>query len=497
LKRDLGALAAREHDLLVIGGGIYGAATAWDAAQRGLATALLDAGDFGSGTSWNSLKTIHGGLRHLQHADVPGLRESAYERAALLRIAPALVAPLPFLVPAYGHGTRGREALAAGLAANDLLTLDRNRGLPPDRRVPRSRLLSREEVLERLPGVERRGLTGGALWHDAQVASTERLLVGFLAAAFEAGAALANHAPAVALLREGARVSGARVRDAETGLEVDVRARIVVNATGPDLGAVARLAGIAPPALPLLHAANLVLRRPVVAGQAVGAASRGRFLFLVPWAGRAMAGTDYRPLAEGPVDADAFFEEVRQAFAWAGLDRADVALVHRGRVPGDGGASGLLTRSRLLDHEAADGVPGLLSLLSVKYTTARGLAEQAVDLALRRLGRPPVRCRTAVTPLASARALTGPLAERARHAVDHEAARTLTDAVLRRLDLGTTGTPPGTDVAAVLEAMAERLGWDEARCHSERQALQAACAPPFASAGLESPAPSPPGRRDR
>ncbi|MET0552363.1 MAG: FAD-dependent oxidoreductase [Vicinamibacteria bacterium] len=482
MKRDLGALQARQHDLLVIGGGIYGAITAWDAAQRGLATALVDAGDFGSGTSWNSLKTVHGGLRHLQHADVPGLRESAFERAALLRIAPALVAPLPFLVPAYGHGTRGREALAVGLAANDLLTLDRNRGLPPERRVPRSRLLSRDEVLARLPGVERRGLTGGAVWHDAQIASTERLLVGFLEAASDAGTALANHAPAVALLRDGSRVAGARVRDDETGLEADVRARLVVNATGPDLAAVARLAGIASSPLPLLHAANLVLRRPVVAGQAVGAQSRGRFLFLVPWAGRALAGTDYRPLAEGPVDVEAFFEEVRQAFSWAGLERADVALVHRGRVPGEGGASGLLTRSRLVDHEAEDGVPGLLSLLSVKYTTARSLAEQAVDLAFRRLGRPPVRCRTAVTPLPAARPLTGPLADRARHAVDHEAARGLTDAVLRRLDLGTTGAPPATDVTVVLEAMAARLGWDEARCASERQALQAACAPPFAAA---------------
>jgi glycerol-3-phosphate dehydrogenase len=481
LKRDLGALTGREHDLLVIGGGIYGAATAWDAAQRGLATALVDAGDFGAGTSWNSLKTIHGGLRHLQHADVPGLRESAYERAALLRIAPELVAPLPFLVPAYGHGTRGREALAAGLAANDLLTLDRNRGLPPERRVPRSRLLSRDEVLARLPGVERRGLTGGAVWHDAQVASTERLLIGFLAAAADAGAALANHAPAAALLRDGGRVAGARVRDGETGREADVRARLVVNATGPDLSAFAALAGIAPRALPLLHAGNLVLRRPVVAGQAVGAQSRGRFLFLVPWSGRAIAGTDYRPLAEGPVDVEAFFEEVRQAFPWAGLDRADVALVHRGRVPGDGGAAGLMTRSRLVDHEVEDGVPGLLSLLSVKYTTARGLAEQAVDLALRRLGRPPVRCRTATTPLPAARPLTGPLADRARHAVDQEAARGLTDAVLRRLDLGTAGAPASSDVAVVLEAMAGRLGWDEARCAAERQALQAACAPPFAS----------------
>jgi len=106
MKRDLGALTGREHDLAIVGGGIHGAAAAWDAAQRGLRVALLEARDFGSGASWNSLKTIHGGLRHLQRADLASLRDSARERSALLRIAPRLVRPLPCLVPTYGHGVR-------------------------------------------------------------------------------------------------------------------------------------------------------------------------------------------------------------------------------------------------------------------------------------------------------------------------------------------------------------------------------------------------------
>jgi glycerol-3-phosphate dehydrogenase len=157
VKRDLAALAGREHDLLVIGGGIHGAAVAWDAAQRGLAVGLVEAADFGSGASWNSLKTIHGGLRHLQRADVAGLRESSRERAALLRIAPALVRPLPFLLPAYGHGRRGPEFLAAGLLADALLTPDRNRSVPASVRLPRNRVLSRAEVLARVPRPMRAG----------------------------------------------------------------------------------------------------------------------------------------------------------------------------------------------------------------------------------------------------------------------------------------------------------------------------------------------------
>jgi len=237
VKRDLAALTAREHDVLVVGGGIHGAAAAWDAAQRGLAVALVEAADFGSGTSWNSLKTIHGGLRHLQRADLAGLRESMRERAALMRIAPELVRPLPFLVPLHGHGLHGPEAMAAGLLAADLLSPDR---------IARSRVLSPGEVRERAPEVAAEGLTGGAWWTDAQVESTERLLLGFLHAAAEAGAAIANRVEVTALARAGGRVAGAVLRDHEAGATLEVRSRIVLNAAGPWIDAVAASAGGAP-----------------------------------------------------------------------------------------------------------------------------------------------------------------------------------------------------------------------------------------------------------
>src|SRR5262245_34233124 len=160
LRRDVAALADREHELLVIGGGIHGAAVAWDAAQRGLSVALVEAADFGGGTSWNSLRTIHGGLRHLQRADLGGLRESARERSVLLRIAPEVVRPLAFLVPTYGHGLRGREALAVALGLNDALTRGRNRDLPAERQIPASRILSPAEALARVRGLAADGLTG-------------------------------------------------------------------------------------------------------------------------------------------------------------------------------------------------------------------------------------------------------------------------------------------------------------------------------------------------
>jgi glycerol-3-phosphate dehydrogenase len=196
VKRDLGALTGREHDLVVIGGGIHGLATAYDAAQRGLSVALVEAADFGSGVSWNSLKTIHGGLRHLQRADVGQARESIHERRALLRIAPEIVRPLPFLVPIYGHGLHGRESFAAGLRLYDLVGHDRNDGLSGERRIPASYVVSAGGAVRIVPKIKLEGLTGGAVWHDAQVTHSERLMMGLAHAAADAGAVLANYVAA-------------------------------------------------------------------------------------------------------------------------------------------------------------------------------------------------------------------------------------------------------------------------------------------------------------
>ena len=473
MKRELAVLAAREWDLAVIGSGIHGAAVAWDATQRGLSVALVEREDFGAGASWNSLKTIHGGMRHLQRLDVGSLRESARERSTLLRIAPQLVEPLRFLVPCRGHGPNGRAALALGLLVNDALTRDRNRGLAAERRIADARTVAASEARALLPGLEARGLTGAALWHDAQAQSTERLLLGFVHAAADAGAAVANHAEAVELLRSSGRVSGVAVRDALEGRTLELRARMVVNAAGPWADELVSRGGPRRSPLPLLRARNLVLRQPAGVPFAVGARSGGRFLFLVPWQGRSIVGTSYEPARCTPSDPLEFLDEAARAFPWAAIERADLALVHEGLVPGEGGAAGLFIRSRVVDHEKEDGVAGLVSLQGVKYTTARAVAERAVDLVSRRLGRPTVGCQTAVTPLPRAYRLLGPLEERVRAAVRDEIALSVADAVLRRLDLGTAGPPSAMELAAVSRIMAHELGWDAARERAEQAAVAA------------------------
>jgi len=203
----------------------------------------------------------------------------------------------------------------------------------------------------------------------------------------------------------------------------------------------------------------------------------------VPWNGRAIVGTEYGAHLAGDAQAGvaAFLERARRAFPWAGLRDDDVVLVHRGRVPGRDERA-LVTRHRLIDHERAHGLPGLVTIVSAKFTTARAAAEEAVNVAVRRLQRPPVRCRTAETPLDAARPLAGDLATRARTALRDEMALHLDDAVRRRLDLGTAGPPASADVEEVGAVMAAELGWTAERLQAEMLLLWRSLAPPATAA---------------
>jgi glycerol-3-phosphate dehydrogenase len=469
LRRDLHTLTHRTHDVVIVGGGIHGAAAAWEAASRGLSVGLLEADDFGGGASWNSLKTIHGGLRHLQRLDVAGLRESARERRALMTIAPALVRRLGFIALAAGRGLHGRSALALGVAAAGLLSRD----VPAAAPAGRTTVLGAGEVAGFVPGLGRGG-RGGVRWWDAQVDSSERLVLALLHAAADAGAVVANRLTVTGVTRDEETVTGVVAQDALTGGTIEVQGEVVLNTAGLGVDALTRGAGVPTPKVTPLRAVNLVLRRAITRDVAIGVRAGGRYLFAVPWRDRTIIGTAYGPAATpAPVLAAEFLAEAARAFSWAGLEAADVALVHQGVVPGVGKGNGLLSRSRLIDHDHADGVPGLLTVVAAKYTTARAMAEQAVDVIEQKLERPHVPSRTSVTPLPEARLLEGPLRERARTAVQKEMALSLADAVLRRLDLGSAGEPPVEDVGVVASVMAHEFGWDSARIASERAALAA------------------------
>lgn len=422
MRRDLQTLAREHYDLLVIGGGIYGACTAWEGILRGLSVALVEKADFCSGASANSLKIIHGGLRYLQHADFKRMRESICERTTLMRIAPHLVHPLPVLMPAYGCMTQNKAALYIALAINDLISSDRNRLEDPEKHIPRGRVLSTREVQNAVPGVDSKGLTGGMLFGDAQVYNSERLTLAFIKAAANTGACLANYLEVTDLLKDSGRVTGATVRDVLTGDRFDIRARAVVNATGAWVNRLLAFQKRCGPCAGVRFAkAFNVVTRPIFKEHAVGikgarkycdadaVINKGaRYLFVAPWRDRAIIGTNYQVYEGNPDylraqenEIQDFLDEVNRAYPPAGLRMEDVSFIHIGLVPISGEKRAdvqLAKHSQILDHEE-EGLKGLFSMVGVKYTTARREAERILDRIFALRGQKAPESKSAVTPL--------------------------------------------------------------------------------------------------
>ena len=425
MTRDLGRLAGGGFDLVVIGGGITGAFAAWDAALRGLAVALIERRDFGGATSAASSKLIHGGIRYLQKGEIGKVRESLVERGILMRIAPHLIYRLPFLIPTYGHGMRGKEVLAAAMAVYEAVGAGLNaRMRDPEQRIPRFTLLSRSEALALEPGIAADGLTGGVRYDECHMHSSERMTLAVVQAAAAAGAVVANYVEATGFLRTGPRVTGVAARDAATGTgEFEVHGRLVANMTGPWAPLLTR--GLGHPAGERYGLAKgcHIITRPLTRSGALAIATShkreglsrgGRHFFIIPWRGRSLIGTTNVPYAGNPADVGAtaediadFVAEVSAAYPAARLVPADVEHAIAGLYPlidTDVRADVYQGASKVEIHDhQKDGIEGLLTVIGAKYTTARSLAAQAIDRAFRKLGRTPPPSRTAETPVAGGR----------------------------------------------------------------------------------------------
>lgn len=523
MTRDLQVLADTTFDLLIVGAGIYGATLAWDAAQRGLSVALIDQQDFGGGTSANSLKTVHGGVRALQSGNAAEMRLFVRERRALSRILPHLVHPLPFVVPTYRGLTRHPLVMRTGFGLYDLVAHDRNDLPDPSKHLPRSRLVSRDECLALSPHIDPQGVTGGIVWHDCQMYSSDRVLLSFIQSAVAAGAVAVNHLQMTGWIRDGERVTGAHVEDRVHGAAFELRASLVANASGPWSRLVtAGLPDTVTAGRPrgLSKAMNLVTRS-VTGDQAVGGMAGSRFLFAAPWRNVSIIGTSHEPFdgsgGAPPVDDTdiaRFLGEVNEAFPGADLSRDDVRLVHRGLLPADDNSGHDLLKESLVRDHRIDGVPGLMTVLGVRYTTARATAQAATDLAFSILGHTAPPCRTATTPihggaianweeflrdarndpdsslprasrtrlahtygsalngvtrmLSADRSLAAPLSDQCPVtrgelllAAREEMAVRLSDAVLRRTEAGSAGHPGEAALRAAAQVMGDELGWTE------------------------------------
>ena len=502
--------------MLVIGGGITGAATARDAALRGLDVALVERDDFASGTSSRSSRLIHGGLRYLEHGHLKLVFESSRERRLLMRLAPHLVRPLAFTWPVYRGARVPRWKLRAGMMLYDLLSLFRNAG--------RHRGLTVASTLAAEPALRREGLRGGARYFDAGTDDARLTLVNALDAS-RLGATVVNHAEVGELRLEGGQVAGAMVTDCLTGRSFEVRARAVVSAVGPwtdelrrleSPGSAASLRGtkgvhIAVPRARIGNRAALTLLSPI----------DGRVMFVLPAGEQAIIGTTDTPTSESPSEvraseadlgyllrtANVFFPEAR-------LERGDVISAWAGIRPLVAAAYGAGPSSASREHAVTRSPGGLIVVTGGKLTTYRVIAADVVREVERALGQRagPVPTRNARLPgadmpsvederaaavvatgsesvgarlvlahgsawrdvwaLAAAEsALAAPLAPglpylkaEVAYGVRHEMACTLADLLVRRMPVAFETRDNGRGAAPVAaEIAAPLLGWAPAR----------------------------------
>ncbi|HLG04987.1 MAG TPA: glycerol-3-phosphate dehydrogenase/oxidase, partial [Gemmatimonadales bacterium] len=375
------------HDILVIGGGITGAGIARDAALRGLSVALVDAGDFGSGTSSRSSRLIHGGLRYLEQRRFRLVSESLRERSLLQRLAPHLVRPIEFILPFFRGDRVPGWKIRLGLRLYDLLAGTGN--------VRRHDNLGKRALRELEPLMRERGLTGGARYFDAQC-DDARLTVAVMRAAASAGARVANYVRAVRLLEEEGRIVGAALRDELTGATGEATARLVINATGPWTDAVRRLED--PAAKPILRLtkgshvqvpqARIGHRHAILFASPIDR----RPLFILPWGDWTYLGTTDVETDESPDAALPSEEEViyllRSAnflYPEAHLGTEDVVATWSGLRPLLAAEPGTPVTKVSREHRIVRGPGGMLTIAGGKLTTFRRMAEEVVNRATREL----------------------------------------------------------------------------------------------------------------
>ena len=412
LQRDTRQLANEEYDLLIIGGGIFGASAAWDAALRGYNVALVEQNDFGSGVSANSYKMVHGGIRYIQHLDIARVRSSCHERSTFLKIAPHLVHPLPIAIPTYGYGMSGKPVLAIGTLLYDMLTADRNRSIADkDRKVPWASRLSKTDILKLFPGLDAKGLTGAVQFSDAQMYNPPRLVLAFLQSAASKGATVCNYARVTGFETSGDSVVAANVTDTLSGDAFQVRAKAYLNAAGPWTDALLNKDSVTENSTPGVYSRDACFVVPRRFDHDISVAIMGqtkdpdalmsrpaRHLFVVPWREYSLVGTWHKVVPATPdkigidqAEIEEYIAEVHAAYPELNLTPDDVTMCNWGLVPfgeeqkgGENLSYG--KRSILVDHAKKKGPSNLVSLIGIRYTMGRGDAEWAMQAVAQKLG---------------------------------------------------------------------------------------------------------------
>ena len=389
ISRSPSTAAHQTYDLLIVGGGIYGVMLSLEAARRGLRSLLIERNDFGGATSHNSLRIVHGGFRYLQKADFHRFYESVNERRWFLKNFPDLVRPLPCLMPLYGKGLRRPPILKTALLVNDAMSFYRNQKIRTDAHLNDGQIISATQVKQLFPQVDTEGLKGGAVWHDARMPDSQRLLMSLLRWACSLGATALNYVEAKQILTENNRFTGVIAEDQLTGETYEFRATKLVNAAGPwSREFAAQFDQDYPHLFQKSIAWNVLFDRETLSEYALAVEPKkadAQTYFLHPWKGRLLAGTIHgvwsKDIGERPQpsaeELREFIDNLNLAIPGLNVSENDVLRIYSGLLPAaKAGSNELAVREVILNHKTPQGA---YSVCGVKFTTSRLVAEKTIS----------------------------------------------------------------------------------------------------------------------
>ena len=401
MKRFTENYTGEKFDIVVIGGGISGAAVAYDAASRGLSVALIEKGDFGGATSSATSKLVHGGLRYLATMEFGLVRESLRERKNMENIAPNFVYPMQMMVTTNKLKlTNTKWIIKIGMILYDLLSFDKGWTWDKSKRIPLHKTFSREKVIEQEPNVKREGLTGASVYYDCISIFPERLTLAFIKSAIQYGARVANYARVEGFIYSNdKRIAGVTVRDTITGKTHSVPAELTVNCGGPWADIILRLAKKKVEGEQLRRSEGIhIITRKLVNNHIVGTiTTKGRHIFIVPWRGHSLIGTTDKEYIGRPDDYRVteqsireLLDEVNEAYGFEPLSFKDILHTYGGLRPlVEDQTEDVYESSRKYEiyDNKTDGLDGLITVEGGKYTTSRNLAEQVLKIISKKLKR--------------------------------------------------------------------------------------------------------------
>ena len=520
----------KEYDVVIIGGGISGAAVAYDAALRGLSVALVDKDDFGSKTSAATSKLIHGGLRYLANFEFGLVRESLKERRILENIAPNFVYPIPNMILTDNNSVKNKKIiLKIGMILYDILSFDKRFTWDRSKALPLHSSLSLEKTIETEPSVSRAGLTGSLVYYDCASIYPERLTLAFIKSAAAEGADVANYMEVTGFLNEGSAITGIMVKDLISGKKGSISGRVIINCAGPWADHVLSFTTGHSHGEVMRRSEGIhIITRKLARKHLLSAMTpSGRHIFIIPWRNHSLIGTTDKEYIGSPDDwkitrqsIDELINEVNISFGPdLNIKYEDVLFCYGGLRPlVEDQTVDVYESSRkyeIFDH-SVDGLEGLITVEGGKYTTSRKLAESVMKTAYAKLGMPFSPSETKnrfltgseipdieefvdytlqkynninpgvmdflariygseideVMSYAAAyktvpASLTREMLAQTEHAVKSELAFTLPDILFRRTGIGSLGHPGRKTLNDLALFAGKLLGWDQKRLKKE------------------------------